>query len=51
MQLTALTENLANVRGELKLAHEKLATIEQIKAEKAGECLGRRENILKFDVH
>lgn len=39
MQLTALTENLASVRSELKLTHEKLATIDQMKAEKAGECL------------
>lgn len=36
MQLTALTENLASVRSELKLSNEKVATIEQIKAEKAG---------------
>ena len=36
MQLTALTENLASVRSELKLTNEKLATLEQIKTEKAG---------------
>ena len=39
MQLTALTENLASVRTELKLTHEKLTTIDQIKSEKTGECL------------
>lgn len=36
MQLAALTENLATVRSELKLNNEKLASIDQIKAEKAG---------------
>ncbi len=36
MQLAALTENLAAVRTELKLNHEKLAQIDQIKAEKTG---------------
>jgi hypothetical protein len=36
MQLTALTENLAAVRSELKINQEKLAIIDQIKAEKTG---------------
>ena len=36
MQLSALTENLATLRTELKSAHEKLFNIEEIKAEKAG---------------
>lgn len=36
MQLSALTENLATVRTELKMNNEKLATIDQIRAEKAG---------------
>ncbi|CAF3404609.1 unnamed protein product [Rotaria sp. Silwood1] len=35
MQFLALTENLATVRGELKIAHEKLVDFEQIKREKA----------------
>lgn len=36
MQLAALTENLATVRSELKMAHEKLVGFELIKSEKAG---------------
>lgn len=36
MQLSALTENLAAIRSELKSNHEKLASIDQIKAEKTG---------------
>jgi hypothetical protein len=36
MQLAALTENLAAVRSELKINQEKLALIDQIKAEKTG---------------
>lgn len=36
MQLSALTENLATVRSELKAAHEKLIDFEQIKTEKLG---------------
>jgi hypothetical protein len=36
MQLAALTENLAAVRSELKINQEKLAIIDQIKAEKTG---------------
>ena len=36
MQLSALKENLSSVRTELKNTNEKLATLEQIKAEKSG---------------
>jgi hypothetical protein len=36
MQLTALKENLATVRTELRSTNEKLSNVEQIKAEKAG---------------
>jgi hypothetical protein len=36
MQLTALTENLATVRGELKTAHEKLIDYEEIKSDNTG---------------
>jgi hypothetical protein len=36
MQLSALTKNLAAIRSELKANHEKLASIDQIKAEKTG---------------
>jgi hypothetical protein len=36
MQLAALTENLATVRGEVKIAHEKLINFEQIKVDKSG---------------
>lgn len=36
MQLSALTENLATVRGELKTTQEKLFSFEIIKNEKAG---------------
>ena len=36
MQLSALKENLATVRTELKAANETVARVEQIKAEKAG---------------
>ncbi|CAF1214300.1 unnamed protein product [Adineta ricciae] len=35
MQLSALTENLATVRTELRATNEKVAILEQIKAEKA----------------
>ncbi len=36
MQLSALTVNLAAIRSELKANHEKIASVDQIKAEKAG---------------
>lgn len=36
MQFSALTENLATVRGEFKIAQEKLVDFEKIKSEKAG---------------
>jgi hypothetical protein len=36
MQLSALTENLAAVRNELKMNHQKLATVDQLKTEKNG---------------
>ena len=48
MQLGALTENLAAVRTELKLNHEKLAQIDQIKAEKAGWFI--RNESLRFSL-
>ena len=35
MQAAALTENLSTVRGDLKIAHEKLVDHERIKSEKA----------------
>ncbi len=41
MQLSALKENLATVRTELKNTNEKISNIEQIKTEKSG--LFRRE--------
>jgi len=36
MRFSALTENLATVRGELKLTQEKLVDFEKLKSEKAG---------------
>jgi hypothetical protein len=36
MQLSALKENLITVRTELRNTNAKLASLEQIKAEKAG---------------
>ena len=36
MQLTALTENLATLRSEIRIANEKLSSLEQIKSDKAG---------------
>ena len=36
MQLSALTENLANIRSELKSTREQLLNIEEIKLEKTG---------------
>jgi hypothetical protein len=36
MRFSALTENLATVRGELKLAQEKLVDFEKLKSDKAG---------------
>lgn len=41
MQLAALTENLATLRVEIKSANEKLATLEQIKSQKAGRFVNR----------
>ncbi|CAM4970022.1 unnamed protein product [Rotaria socialis] len=35
MQLTALTENLATLRSEIRIANEKLSNFEQIKSDKA----------------
>lgn len=42
MQLSALKENLATVRTELKAANETVARVEQIKAEKAGQYIDSR---------
>lgn len=36
MQLSALTENLATVRTELRATHEKLTHLQNVKTEKAG---------------
>ena len=41
MQLSALKENLATVRTELRAANEKVAQVEQIKTEKAGKGMDR----------
>lgn len=46
MQLAALTENLATLRVEIKSANEKLATLEQIKSQKAGRFVNRIQLLL-----
>ena len=49
MQLAALTENLATVRGELKNIQEKLVHFDQLKTEKAGQlALCGNERMLSF---
>lgn len=42
MQLAALTENLATVRGELKNTQEKLVHFDLLKTEKAGRLTVRK---------
>ena len=43
MQLSALKENLATVRTELKSSNEKLALLENIRSEKTGQISSFRE--------
>jgi hypothetical protein len=45
MQTSALRENLATVRSELKSAQEKLVNFEKVKSEKAG-LLDSNESVL-----